>query len=121
MVERAPTPPCKGGQLPQPAGELYIPQSSWPFWSSFFTLFPYIDISFYYFYRFSRHTRTYCENARVKISNIEVFKGIRKWSKIDFFSPSFPSSFFFLPSFPHISFPPIFKHFFIVGSDYRSV
>ena len=26
-----------------------------------------------YFYRFSRHTRTYCKNPRVEISNIEVF------------------------------------------------
>ena len=51
---------------PSAAGELYIPQESWPFSSYFFTLFPFIDISFYYFYRFSRHTRTYSKNPRVK-------------------------------------------------------
>ena len=77
---RSPTQPCKEGQLPQGS---YISQSSWPFSPSFFTLFPCIDIHFYYFYRFNRHTRTYCKNPRVKISNIEVFTGLWKWPKLD--------------------------------------
>ena len=35
------------------------------------------------FYRFSRYTRTYCKNSRVKISNIEFFMGLWKWPKLD--------------------------------------
>ena len=85
------------------AGELYIFQESWIFSSSFFTLLPSIHISFQYFCRFSRHTRTYCINPRVKMSNIEVFMRLWKSSKLDLGC---------LLS-PHISVPSIFKHFLI--------
>ena len=53
--------------------------------SSFFVAwFPCIYFTFKYFYRFTRHRRTYYKNPRVKISNIEVFMGLRnmpKWTK----------------------------------------
>ena len=82
------------------AGELYISLESWPFSSSFFTLFPCIDISFYYFYCFSRHTRMYCKNSHVKISSVEVFMRLSISPKLDLGCPSsfflFCSSLFFL-------------------------
>ena len=82
---------------PAAAGELYIPQSSWPFSSSFFTLFPCINISFYYFYRFSRHTLQHI--TKIHVSKSQILKFL--WDS--------EMRFFLL--FPQISVPTIFKHF----------
>ena len=63
----------EGGQLLQ---ESYMSYSRIGHFVIFFTWFPCIDISFCYFYRFSIHTRTYCKNLPVKISNIKVSTGL---------------------------------------------
>ena len=60
---------------PAAAGELYIPVELTIF-AIFFYAVPLHKCLFYYFYRFSRHTRTYCKNLRVKIINFEVFTGL---------------------------------------------
>ena len=70
----------------------------------FFAWLPCIHFSFNYFYRFSRHRRTYCKNPRVKMSNIVVLWDLenhQNWIQ-DFFFLSF-----------HISAPPIFIHYLI--------
>ena len=79
-IERSPTQPCKGGQLPQ---ESYVSHSRVGHFRHLFSLFPRIDISFYYLFRFSRHTRTYCKNSRVKMYNIEICMGLWKSPKLD--------------------------------------
>ena len=88
---------------PDAAEELYMSQSSWSFPPSFFTLFPCKNISFYYFYRFSRHTQTYCKNLRLKFS---IFYGTLNVAKIGSRMRFFLSYKFFFLS-------PIFKHFLI--------
>ena len=55
-----------------------IPQDSWPFSSSFFTLFPCIDIKYY------------------RYSNIKVFMGLWKLAKLDLGYLSSSFSFFLL-------------------------
>ena len=83
-------------------GELYIPQESWPFSSSFLTLFLYMHISFEYFYRFNRHTRTYCKDSSVKISIIVVYMVLWKSSKMDLGRLSF-FAYFSSPDFQTLS------------------
>ena len=89
---------------PAAAGELYIPQDSWPFSSSF------LHCSHAYIFLFNTSIASVGTHERLQESACQKvqylsFYGTLKIAKIGFRMSFFLSS--------HISVPPIFKHFLI--------